>query len=127
MSIRATILAGLLLAGCQSVGAIRESEPVGTAEARADWKEMLACFTEKQQPFGFLLTPVVRERERRAMLMTLMPGMAPTPMWEITFIGRDDGTTLLQHRTTLKSIWGDLYGLGNFSKWATECEAEERS
>lgn len=123
---RAIIIAALLLAGCQSVQSVREAEPLDQRTVRADWQDMLACFTEKQQPAGFLLQPVVRELERRATLLTLMPGMAPMPMWETMFQGLDDGRSLLEHRTTLSSIWGHPYGLEAFKTWSVECEEQER-
>lgn len=122
----AITVALVLLAGCQSVQSVREAEPLEERTVNADWKDMLACFTEKQQPAGFLLQPVIRERERRATLLTLMPGMAPMPMWETTFQGLDDGRAQLQHRTTLSSIWGYPYGLEAFKAWSAECEAAEQ-
>lgn len=122
---RALVIAAVLLAGCQSVQAIRDAAPLEERTADADWRDMLACMTEKHQEGGLLLQPVVRERDRRATLLALLPGMAPMPVWEITFQGAADGRTLLQHRTTLSSIWGHPYGLAAFRDWAAECEAAE--
>jgi hypothetical protein len=123
---RIVMIAALLLAGCQGVQAVREAEPLDERRVQADWRDMLACFTEKQQSEGYLLQPVIREREQRATLLTLMPGLTPMPLWETTFQGEAGDRTLLQHRTTLSSIWGHPYGLASFREWAAACEAAER-
>jgi hypothetical protein len=87
---------------------------------------MLACLTEKQQPAGYILTPVIRERDARATLLTQLPGMNAMPMWEITIHGLSEGGSRVEHRTALKSVWGHPYGAAGFLEAVTECEAEER-
>lgn len=115
----------LLIAGCQGVQEIREAEPLQERVAEADWRDLLACFTEKHQEHNLLVQTVVREREQRARLLALLGGMTPAPMWEITFAAQGPGRTVLQHRTTLRTIWGHYYGLSDFARWSEECAAEE--